>query len=90
MAASTASEKLAPSADPSRPSSLANAPALDDNTQQEPNDLPHGARLVAILLSLILALFLVSLDNVGKAHHMARYLLTSIDYLRDCNTEDNR
>lgn len=41
----------------------------DNNQQDFTPDYPAGARLAAILLSLILSTFLVALDNVSCKHH---------------------
>ena len=41
---------------------------VDDKEQVTPNDeYAHGTRLTAIIVSLLLGLFLVALDNVGDA-----------------------
>lgn len=34
-------------------------------TETDPNEYPHGIRLVVIMISLMLSIFLVSLDNVS-------------------------
>jgi len=45
------------------------AEATNDETESSSADeYPHGARLTAIVVSLLLSMFLVALDNVGYNH----------------------
>lgn len=52
---------------PSSTTELAHEVGNTDGTEGSIDPYPHGARLAAIILSLMLGMFLVSLDNVSFA-----------------------
>ena len=73
------SEKQATAEDPPQTSSTLSSGsepgsihlANDDAKAHATDDYPHGARLAAVVLSLMLGMFLVALDNVSPPFHDA-------------------
>jgi hypothetical protein len=69
---------------------------VNDKDEDAPVDeYAHGARLTAIVVSLLLGMFLVAIDNVGSSricgsHNMRRKLTIHEDNHRNRHPKDHR
>ena len=95
----TDAEKAPVSQDPSKRSSSVDLPSeLEKSSGDatvadagEDHEYLHGTRLVVVAVSMMLSMFLISLDNVcwGRYVFHEPHCLPHVDHRRHCNPENH-